>query len=137
MWKKLGLPLKDTPAIVLIGPRQCGKTTLVKQVIEKTWNFVTLDDINQRQFAKNDPVGFVTSNSNKRVAIDEVQRAPELFLPIKQAIDENRMPGRFILTGSANAMMLPTVADSLAGRMEVISLFPLAQCEIQGNHQHF
>lgn len=135
--KKIRIALKDTPAIVLIGPRQCGKTTLVKQVIEKTWNFVTLDDINQRQFAKNDPVGFVTSNSNKRVAIDEVQRAPELFLPIKQAIDENRMPGRFILTGSANAMMLPTVADSLAGRMEVISLFPLAQCEIQGKSSTF
>ena len=74
----------------------------------------------------------MTNYTNKRVAIDEVQRTPELFLPIKQAIDENRIPGRFILTGSANAMMLPTVADSLAGRMEVVSLFPLAQCEIQG-----
>ena len=136
--KKINTALEDTPAVVLVGPRQCGKTTLVKQLItEKAWRFVTLDDINQCQFAKSDPIGFITSYADKRLVIDEVQRAPELFLPIKQAIDDNRVPGRFILTGSANAMMLPTVADSLAGRMEVISLFPLAQCEILGKQPTF
>lgn len=134
---KIEAALEDTPAIVLIGPRQCGKTTLVKQLIDETWTFVTLDDINQCQFARSDPVGFVTNSINKRLAIDEIQRAPELFLPIKQAIDENRTPGRFILTGSANAMMLPTVSDSLAGRMEVISLFPLTECETQGKSPTF
>lgn len=135
--KKISAALKDTPAIVLVGPRQCGKTTLVKKMISKAWNFVTLDDVNQRQFAVSDPAGFIAHYAKKRVVIDEVQRAPELFLTIKQAVDAHRVPGRFILTGSANAMMLPAVSDSLAGRMEVISLFPLAECEIQGKSPTF
>lgn len=129
--KKISAALKDTPAIVLVGPRQCGKTTLTKNMMPVSWSYVTLDDLNQCQFAKSDPVGFIAGHAHQHTIIDEVQRAPELFLPIKQAIDENRTPGRFILTGSANAMMLPAIADSLAGRMEVISLFPLAQCEIR------
>jgi len=135
--KKITTALRDTPVIMLAGPRQCGKTTLVKQIMKDDWVYVTLDDVNQLEFAKNDPLGFIRGFNDRRVIIDEVQRVPELFLPIKQSIDENRRPGRFLLTGSANAMALPRVADSLAGRLEVISLLPLAECEIQDTPSSF
>ena len=120
--KKIIEALADTPATIVVGPRQCGKTTLVKQIMGNNWRYITLDDANQLQFAKNDPVGFIRQLSSKHVIIDEIQRVPELFLSIKQSIDENRVPGRFLLTGSANALLLPKVADSLAGRLEIISL---------------
>lgn len=129
--------LTDTPAIIIVGPRQCGKTTLVKQIIETNWTYITLDDINQFQFAKNDPIGFIRQHAAKHLVIDEVQRVPELILPIKQAIDEDRLPGRFLLTGSANAMALPHVADSLAGRLEIVPLLPLADCEIKSRPSTF
>ena len=129
--------LKDTPVVMVAGPRQCGKTTLVKQIMAHDSVYVTLDDVNQLAFAKSDPLGFIRNFNDRRVIIDEVQRVPELFLPIKQSIDENRLPGRFLLTGSANAMALPKVADSLAGRLEVVSLLPLAECEIQSQPSHF
>lgn len=128
--EKVITALKDTPAIMVVGPRQCGKTTLVKQISKENWHYITLDDVNQLRFAKEDPVGFIRNLTAKHVVIDEIQRVPELFLPIKQSIDENRLPGRFLLTGSANALVLPQVADSLAGRLEVVSLLPLAACEI-------
>jgi predicted AAA+ superfamily ATPase len=120
--KKIVAALQDTPAIIIVGPRQCGKTTLVKQIIEENWTYITLDDLNQLQFAKNDPVGFIQHCTSRHVVIDEIQRVPELILPIKQSIDENRLPGRFLLTGSANALALPQVADSLTGRLKAISL---------------
>ena len=135
--QKVLIALKDTPAIIIVGPRQCGKTTLVKEIIGEDWIYITLDDVNQLRFAQNDPIGFVRQHASKHVVIDEVQRVPELILPIKQSIDENRVPGRFLLTGSANAMALPVVADSLAGRLEVVSLLPLAECEINGNPSTF
>lgn len=135
--KKVTTALQDTPVIILVGPRQCGKTTLVKQIMEDDWVYITLDDVNQLEFAKNDPLGFIRGFNDRRVIIDEAQRVPEIFLPIKQSIDENRRPGRFLLTGSANAMVLPRVADSLAGRLEVISLLPLAECEIQDTPSSF
>lgn len=129
--------LQDTPAVMVIGPRQCGKTTLVKQIIKKDWEYISLDDINQLQFAKHDPISFIRLNTSRHLVIDEIQRAPELFLPIKQSIDENRLPGRFLLTGSANALVLPKVADSLAGRIEAISLLPLGECEISNRPSTF
>lgn len=135
--QKITNALKDTPAIMVVGPRQCGKTTLVKQYMKENWVYISLDDINQLQFAKNDPVSFIRNLAEKQVMIDEIQRAPELFLPIKQSIDENRSPGRFLITGSANAMTLPRVADSLAGRLEIVTLLPLAECEIKGNLSTF
>ena len=134
---KIVTALKDTPAIIVVGPRQCGKTTLVKQIMGEDWDYVTLDDVNQLQFARNDPVGFVRNFTAKHVVIDEVQRVPELILPIKQSIDENRLSGRFLLTGSANALALPLVADSLAGRLEIVSLLPLAECEINDTPSTF
>ncbi|MCB8835703.1 AAA family ATPase, partial [Escherichia coli] len=85
--------------------------------------------------AKADPKGFIRGLD--RVTIDEIQRAPGLLLAIKESVDEDPRPGRFLLTGSANIMTLPTVADSLAGRMEVITLMPLARGEISGQKPTF
>lgn len=122
--------LADTPAVFIMGPRQSGKTTLVKSLINETWTYISLDDQAQLEIARYDPVGFIRNLASKRIVLDEVQRLPELFVSIKQAIDENREPGRFLLTGSANAMLLPRLSDSLAGRMESIRLLPLSECEI-------
>ena len=120
---------QDTPVILLAGPRQAGKTTLVRQIaVEQNMRYLTLDDELTLLSAREDPVGMIRSLD--RVVIDEIQRAPELLLAIKQSVDEDRRPGRFLLTGSANLMAIPTVADSLAGRMETLTLLPLSQSEI-------
>lgn len=129
--------LQDSPAVLIHGPRQCGKTTLAQEVGNvQGYHYITFDDDNQHQAAQADPMGFVQSLPDK-VILDEVQRVPELFTSLKATIDKNRQPGRFILTGSANVLLLPKLADSLAGRMEVIRLRPLAQCEITGKKPHF
>lgn len=121
----------DTPVILVAGPRQAGKTTLVKQLAEKQGlQYLTLDDELTLLSAQEDPVGMIRSLD--RAVIDEIQRAPQLLLAIKKSVDEDRSPGRFLLTGSANLMALPTVADSLAGRMETLQLLPLSQSEIEG-----
>lgn len=121
--------LSDTPAVLLSGPRQAGKTTLVRQFSGPDRRFVTLDDEVTLLAARQDPVGLVRSLDC--AVIDEIQRAPALLMAIKKSIDEDRRPGRFLLTGSANLMALPAVADSLAGRMETLVMLPLARCEIQ------
>lgn len=120
--------LADTPVVLISGPRQAGKTTLVRQMVDSARRYITLDDEVSRLAAKEDPVGFIRSIDC--AVIDEIQRAPGLLLAIKKTVDEDRRPGRFLLTGSANLMALPSVADSLAGRMETLVLLPLAQCEI-------
>lgn len=133
--------LSDTPVVFIMGPRQAGKTTLVKTLITETgadnWTFITLDDQAQFEIARADPVGFIRNLPPTRIALDEVQRLPELFVSIKQAVDELRTPGRFLLTGSANALLLPRLSDSLAGRMESIRLMTLSECEIQGRQAGF
>ncbi|OZA91283.1 MAG: AAA family ATPase [Burkholderiales bacterium 34-67-9] len=122
--------LLDTPVVLLAGPRQAGKTTLVRQIAARQGlHYITLDDELTWLSARADPVGMVRNLG--RAVIDEVQRAPQLLLAIKKSVDEDRRPGRFLLTGSANLMALPTVADSLAGRMETLSLLPLSQSEIE------
>jgi predicted AAA+ superfamily ATPase len=123
--------LADTPVVLLAGPRQSGKTTLVRQLaIALGLHYLTLDDATTLLSARQDATGLIRGLD--RVVIDEVQRAPQLLLAIKKSVDEDRRPGRFLLTGSANLMTLPTVADSLAGRMETLSLLPLSQSEIHG-----
>ena len=122
--------LLDTPVVLLAGPRQAGKTTLVRQMAKESMRYLTMDDELTRLAAHEDPVGLIRNLD--RAVIDEIQRAPQLLLAIKKSIDEDRRPGRFLLTGSANLMALPTVADSLAGRMETLSLLPLSQSEIDG-----
>ncbi len=124
--------LLDTPVVLLAGPRQAGKTTLVRQIAEQQGlRYLTLDDALTLLSAREDPVGMIRSLD--RAVIDEIQRAPQLLLAIKKSVDDDRRPGRFLLTGSANLMALPTVADSLAGRMETLSLLPLSQSEIESN----
>lgn len=124
--------LADTPVVFIMGARQCGKTTLVQSIIDSNWEYLTLDDQVQLEAARFDPVGFIRNLPPKPIAIDEVQRLPELFVSIKQSVDEKRKPGRFLLTGSANALLLPKLSDSLAGRMEAICLKPLSEGEILG-----
>jgi hypothetical protein len=120
--------------VVLIhGPRQSGKTTLARRVGDAAgYTYLSFDDDVQRSSAQTDPVGFVADLSDK-VVLDEVQRVPDLFTSLKAAVDARRQPGRFILTtGSANVLLAPKLADSLAGRMEILRLHPLAQAELAG-----
>ena len=122
--------LQDTPVVLLAGPRQAGKTTLVRKIaVQQGLRYQTMDDELTLLSAREDPVGMIRSMD--RAVIDEIQRAPQLLLAIKKSVDEDRRPGRFLLTGSAKLMALPTVADSLAGRMETLSLLPLSQSEIE------
>ena len=130
--------LSDTPVVLLIGARQTGKSTLVKHLSERrppaqTLNF---DDLTTLNAAKRDPQGFIAGLSGP-VVIDEIQRVPEVLLPIKAVVDQNRQPGRFLLTGSANVLLLPRLADTLTGRMEVITLRPLSQGELAGTIETF
>lgn len=124
--------LGDTPAVMLVGPRQAGKSTLVQGLAAGPHpaRYITLDDLRTLEAARRDPVGLI-EGAEDPLAIDEIQRAPELLLPIKAAIDRDRRPGRFILTGSAQVMLLPKVSESLAGRVEVHTLWPFSQAEIE------
>lgn len=127
--------LKDTPVVMVNGPRQSGKTTLVRDFAGAGRAYLTLDDDTVLQAARGDPAGFLRGLD--RVIIDEVQRAPELLRAMKRLIDDDRRPGRFLLTGSANVLTLPQVSESLAGRMEVVSLLPLSRAEIRGRKPAF
>lgn len=127
--------LSDTRVVLISGPRQSGKTTLAMDIAGDKSPFLTLDDANVLRSAVDDPIGFVRGLD--RAVIDEVQRAPDLLLAIKNLVDDDKRPGRFLLTGSANLMTLPKVADSLAGRMEVIRLLPLSQAEMIGRKSQF
>ncbi len=129
--------LTDSPVVLIHGPRQCGKTTLACAVgDEMGYTYLSFDNDVLRASAQTDPVGFVADLPDK-VVLDEVQRVPELFTALKAAVDRNRQPGRFILTGSANVLLLPKLADSLAGRMEILRLHPLAQSELAGRASRF
>ena len=134
----LGVAVSDTSAVFVAGARQTGKSTLVQAFARRggAWTYRTLDDLGSLASARSDPHGFIES-LGERAIVDEVQRAPEVFLPLKRAIDEDRRPGRFILTGSANVLALPRAAESLAGRMEIFTLWPLAQSEIEGTRPGF
>ena len=129
--------LADTPVVLIHGPRQCGKTTLARQIgDERGYAYFTFDDDVQRAAAKADPVGYV-ADLPERAVLDEVQRAPELFTSLKAEVDNRREPGRFILTGSANVLLVPKLADSLAGRMEILRLHPLSQAELVSKNSSF
>lgn len=134
---KIEKALSRSPVVLLIGARQTGKTTLMKQIGKaRNYNYITFDDIRFLSAAKSDPIGFIQA-VQKPVILDEVQRVPEIFLAIKQDVDQNRIPGMYALTGSANPLLIPKIGDSLAGRMEIFSLFPLSQGEILGQKDQF
>ena len=130
--------LSDTPVVFIRGARQTGKTTLAREIISSEHNagYITLDSSAVLSAASTDPTGFI-SGLKKPVVIDEVQRVPELILAIKEDVDRNRTPGRYLLTGSANILTIPKVADSLAGRMEIATLWPLSRGEMGGFKESF
>ncbi len=139
--------LSDSPVVLLNGARQTGKTTLVQALAENqseenqareqplARTYLSLDDAGVLSAARSDPAGFLAGFSGPLV-IDEVQHAPELFPAIKSAVDKRREPGRFLLTGSANVLLLPRLSESLAGRMEILTLWPLAQTEIENKSEN-
>ncbi len=128
--QKINEALSDTPVVLLTGPRRAGKTTLACKLDDTLRTYISLDDQTECDAARSDPVGFVRGLD--LAIIDEIQRVPELLLAIKRSVDEDYRPGRFLLTGSANLMTLPKVEDSLAGRIEIIRMLPLARAEIEG-----
>ncbi len=127
----------DSRVVVVAGPRQSGKTTLVGDLIanELPMSYVSFDDAAARRAAIADPVAFV-GNLERPAAIDEVHRVPDVLLEIKRVVDRDRTPGQFLLTGSARVLSLPRVADALVGRVEQVPLWPLAQAEIAGSKQN-
>ncbi len=127
--KRIAVALEDTPVVMVSGPRQAGKTTLVREFVDDRRVYVTLDDDTVLAGARSDPAAFLRGAD--RIVIDEVQRAPELLRTIKQSVDNDRRAGRFLLTGSANVLALPQISESLAGRMEVVTLLPLSLVEMR------
>ena len=130
--------LNDSPVVFVQGARQTGKSTLVKSLhgAGQSRRYITLDDAPTLAAAQSDPQGFIAGLDGP-IVIDEVQRAPGLALAIKAAVDADRKPGRFLLTGSANPMLLPNLSESLAGRIELHTLWPLSQGELAGHREHF
>lgn len=129
--------LGDTPVALVVGPRQAGKTTLCRLVADRRGaRYLSLDDAATLAAASADPAGFIAALDGP-VFLDEIQRAPALLPAIKLAVDRNRAAGRFLLTGSADVLALPRVSESLAGRMEVLTLWSLSQGERAGVREGF
>lgn len=128
----------DTPVILLNGARQTGKSTLLGILDgDKSVEVISLDDLTALQAIRSNAQAYLAGLQAERIVIDEVQRAPALFLPLKEAVDRRREPGRFFLTGSANVLTLPKLADTLAGRMEILTLWPLSQGELHHRREGF
>ena len=153
--RRLAEALEDSPVVLIHGPRQCGKTTLAQFACAPnyltwgdahlTWGderlswgwsrqhrdytYISFDDAVVREGARADPMGFV-ADLPERVILDEVQRVPDLFEAIKIEVDRHRIPGRFVLTGSTNVLLIPNLSESLAGRLQIVRLHPLAQYEL-------
>lgn len=130
--------LDESPVVLLQGARQTGKTTLAEMLGGQIGaDYHCLDVTTTLAAIRSDPAGFLASSAEKPLVIDEVQRFPELFLPIKVEVDRVRRPGRFLLTGSASILSLPRLSESLAGRMRILTLWPLSQGEIAGVVEQF
>lgn len=127
--------LADTRVVLVVGPRQSGKTTLVHQAFPNR-TYLTFDIETNRAAAKKNPDGFLAAHPPP-LTLDEVQRAPEVFPAIKARIDMNPTSGSYLLTGSADVLTFPQIVDSLAGRMESLELWPLAQVEIERDNFNF
>ena len=129
--------LQDSPVVLIHGPRQCGKTTLARMTGgPRGYAYISFDDDVAREAAAADPAGFV-ADLPEHVILDEVQRAPAIFAALKMEVDRRRTAGRFLLTGSSQVLLVPTLADSLAGRLEILRLHPLSQCELARGHPWF
>ncbi len=124
--------LKDSPVVLLNGARQVGKSTLAQMLLKNGYRatYLTLDESTTLSALHADPRAFLEAIEGN-IIIDEVQRVPEIFRTIKAMVDERRTPGRFLLTGSANVLLLPKLSESLAGRMEILTMYPLSQSEIE------
>lgn len=130
--------LADTRVVVVLGARQVGKSTLVDEIArhEHPAGGLTFDDRVTRTAAERDPTGFVADLSTP-IVIDEIQRVPDVLLAIKQRVDLDKRPGQFLLTGSANILTAPRIADALTGRAEYYRLWPFTQGELRGTHEPF
>lgn len=130
--------LADTPVLLLNGARQTGKSTLAQSIAEQAHpaRYITLDNASVLAAVRHDAAGFL-AGIDGAVVIDEVQRAPELFPAIKAEVDRRRHPGRFLLTGSTNVFLVPHLSESLAGRMEILNLWPFSQGELGGIKETF
>lgn len=128
----------DTPVTMVVGGRQTGKSTLVTSFgagdQDRRGSYLSFDDATLVASVRADPAAFVAELPGT-VVLDEVQRVPEIFLPIKAEVDRDRRPGRFLLTGSANPLFIPDVAEALAGRMEILTLWPFSAAELEENEQ--
>jgi predicted AAA+ superfamily ATPase len=134
---ELQAAIADTPVVLLNGARQTGKSTLARDFAKaRSIPYITLDDATQLAAASSDARGFLAGLGDRAI-IDEVQKAPGLFPAIKMSVDRDRRPGRFLLTGSANVLLLPQISESLAGRMEFLTLLPLSQGELHGQRERF
>ena len=159
--RRLTEAVEDSPVVLIHGPRQCGKTTLAQFTFAPgnlTWMgedliwmgeplvwlgsheprgyaYISFDDEVARRGARDDPISFV-AGLPERVILDEIQLVPELFSAIKMAVDRNRVNGRFILTGSSNVFLIPNLSESLAGRMQIVRLYPLAQLELENKSDY-
>ncbi|MEP6941746.1 MAG: ATP-binding protein [Betaproteobacteria bacterium] len=122
--------LKVMPAVVVTGARQTGKSTLVEHLVPGKRRYATLDDLDVLDAARRDPEVLVGGAGP--VTLDEVQREPGLLRAVKRAIDRDRAPGRFLLTGSANLLLMRQVSESLAGRASYLTLWPMTRKEQQG-----
>lgn len=136
--------LTYSPVVLIQGPRQCGKKTIALKFFNSTddresldinpqlkaQRYITFDDITEREKVGIDPFAYLSSLP-EQVIFDEIQKAPELLEAIKTEVDRNRKPGRYLLTGSCHVLQLETISDSLAGRMNIVRLHPLAQCEVE------
>ncbi|MGH3114629.1 MAG: ATP-binding protein, partial [Gaiellaceae bacterium] len=130
--------LADTRIVLVMGARQVGKTTLTRDIVADAYpaQALTLDDKTTRDAAEADPTGFVAGLDGPAL-IDEVQRAPGLLFAIKESVDLDPRPGRFLLTGSANILSAPKIYEALTGRVEIVQLWPLSQAEIESTTANF
>ncbi len=129
--------LQYFPGIVVEGARQVGKSTLAGEIAAPDAILTTLDDEQIRDAARSDPAGFVVQGGERQLVIDEIQRMPELTLAVKAAIDRDRRPGRFILTGSSSLLRVRGTADSLAGRVGRLTMYGLSRGEVLGTRDDF
>jgi len=126
--QKIGEAAEKMPVVAVTGPRQSGKSTLVKQVFS-SYAYANLEDLVQRQYARDDPKGFLF-DLGERAVIDEIQHAPDLLSYIQVAVDESGRAGQYIISGSQNLLLMESVSQSLAGRVAIFNLFPFSLEEI-------